>query len=422
MHHDIHKKLIKRMVLWCSILSLAIGIIVALIEIERIDQYVIDLAKVESTLLTDSYHTFFHAPNPDNKIELEKLASRSGDSFHFVLVEIYNQEKQKLVEHSLEQIEPILDVLEGMQHDFLMGDTTDYVRILHDKHLYLKIITPIFDTEEPIKIIGYFEGIYQVPTNTMREMALRLFWSVAQVILAILLTSIILYPVIIALNKDLINRSAELSSANLGILKALGGAVAKRDSDTHAHNFRVTIYSICLAKKIGLNRKDLQALIKGAFLHDIGKIGISDSILLKPGKLSSEEFDAMKQHVRHGIDIITHHSWLNDAADVVRYHHEKFDGSGYTEGLRGNDIPKNARIFAIADVFDALTSDRPYKRAFSFEKSTEILIEETGNHFDPDIIKIFLEIARPLYEKISGNEDDEYLNSLLDELLKKYFD
>lgn len=421
MYSDIHKKLIKRMALGCSILSLVIGIIVAFAEIERIDLYVVDLAKVESALLTDFYHTFFHAPNPANKTELEKVAFRSVDSFHFVLVEIYNQEKEKVVEHALEQIEPILDVLEGTQHTFLMRETIDYERILHDKHLYLKIIAPIFDTEEPLVIIGYFEGIYKVPTNTMKEIALRLFWAVVQVILAILLTSIILYPVIIALNKDLINRSKELSSANLGILKVMGGAVAKRDSDTHAHNFRVTIYAICLAEKIGLNRQDIQALVKGAFLHDIGKIGISDSILLKPGKLSSEEFDVMKQHVQHGVDIITHYSWLQDATDVVRYHHEKFDGSGYAEGLRGKKIPVNARIFAIADVFDALTSERPYKQAFSFEKSAAILMEGIGNHFDPDMVKIFLEISHPLYKKLSGNEDDEYLNNLLDQLLEKYF-
>lgn len=421
MYSDIHQKLIKRMAIGCFILSLVVGVIVSFVEIERIDQYVVDLAKGESEILTDSYHTFFHAPNPENKTELEKLASRSVDNFHFVLVEIYNHEKKKFVENSLEQIEPILNVLEGMQHTFLMGDTTDYVRIFHDKHLYLKIITPIFDTEEPLGIIGYFEGIYRVPTNTTKEIALRLFWSVMQVILAILLTTIILYPAIIALNKDLINRSVELSSANLGILKVMGGAVAKRDSDTHAHNFRVTIYAICLAKKIGLNKQDIQALVKGAFLHDIGKIGISDSILLKPGKLSSDEFAVMKQHVQHGVDIITHYSWLNDATDVVRYHHEKFDGSGYTEGLRGNNIPVNARIFAIADVFDALTSERPYKQAFSFEKSAAILMEGIGNHFDPDMTKIFLEISRPLYEKLSGNEDDGYLNDLLDQLLKKYF-
>jgi len=146
--------------------------------------------------------------------------------------------------------------------------------------------------------------------------------------------------------------------------------------------------------------------------HDVGKIGVRDNILLKPGKLDADEFEIMKTHVSHGLDIVSRSEWLLDAVDVVGRHHEKYDGSGYgrhkpgSAGVKGEAIPVAARIFAIADVFDALTSKRPYKEPFSFEKSIEILLEGSGSHFDPVLLKTFIQIARPLYDKLSGHDDD----------------
>ena len=167
-----------------------------------------------------------------------------------------------------------------------------------------------------------------------------------------------------------------------------------------------------IAEAAGLDRPAIQKLIKGAFLHDVGKIGVRDKILLKPGKLDTDEFEIMKTHVNHGLDIVNRSDWLKDTLDIVGFHHEKFDGSGYgghipgEKVVKGETIPVNARIFAIADVFDALTSKRPYKEPFSFEKSIEILMEGSGSHFDPGLMKIFSEIAKPLYDKLSGHDDD----------------
>ncbi|MBF0345901.1 MAG: HD domain-containing protein, partial [Nitrospirae bacterium] len=161
-------------------------------------------------------------------------------------------------------------------------------------------------------------------------------------------------------------------------------------------------------------------LIKGSFLHDAGKIAISDNILLKPGKLTDEEFDQMKTHVQHGVDIIGNTAWLQDAVEVVQYHHEKYDGTGYIAGLKGQDIPLGARIFAITDVFDALTSKRPYKEPFSFDKTIDILKQGRGSHFDPDILDVFLTISNDLYEYISKGSDT-VLISTLDRFIKKYF-
>lgn len=155
-------------------------------------------------------------------------------------------------------------------------------------------------------------------------------------------------------------------------------------------------------------------------MHDVGKIGIRDNVLLKPGRLDNDEFDIMKTHVNHGNEIIAGAKWLSDAAGVVFCHHEKYDGSGYPEGLKGNDIPIEARIFAIIDVFDALTSKRPYKEPFSYERTLEIMEESKGSHFDPALLTTFLGISKTLYDKYSGRDDD-MLKHELNELVTVYF-
>jgi len=209
--------------------------------------------------------------------------------------------------------------------------------------------------------------------------------------------------------------------SNIQTIKSLGNAIAKRDSDTNIHNYRVTLYSVKLAEDLGLSKSHIQSLIKGAFLHDVGKIGISDTILLKPGKLTDDEIEAMRLHVIFGVEIIKNNKWLEDAIDVVLYHHEKFNGTGYPYGFKGKEIPVNARIFTIADYFDALTSSRPYKEAFPLNKSMEILKMGSGSHFDPTFLTKFEQIAKELYEKLSTPEDKQELDELLNVSINKYF-
>ncbi|MBI5598739.1 MAG: HD domain-containing protein [Deltaproteobacteria bacterium] len=213
---------------------------------------------------------------------------------------------------------------------------------------------------------------------------------------------------------------SNLQRANIELLEVLGSAIAKRDSDTSVHNYRVTVIAIRLAEAAGLGRGEIKALIKGSFLHDVGKIGISDNILIKPDRLTSEEFETMKGHVRHGIDIISSYNWLKDASDVVRYHHEKYDGSGYMSGMSGEDIPLNARIFAIADVFDALTSLRPYKKPLCYEDAMRILEESSGSHFDPNLLGVFKGIAETVYGEIVHAGDSD-IEDVLKRLINEYF-
>jgi HD-GYP domain-containing protein (c-di-GMP phosphodiesterase class II) len=175
-----------------------------------------------------------------------------------------------------------------------------------------------------------------------------------------------------------------------------------------------------LAEAVGLDEATIRSLMKGAFLHDVGKIGITDAILLKPGRLTEAEFAEMKKHVSHGQDIISGSPWLQDAKPVVGGHHEKYDGTGYGNRLQGSDIAVIARIFAIADVFDALTSRRPYKEPLGYEETMEILLEGRTRHFDPDLIDTFLRIARPLYEAYS-NRDDAKPREDVAALVRRYF-
>ncbi|HJQ25799.1 MAG TPA: HD domain-containing phosphohydrolase [Blastocatellia bacterium] len=199
-------------------------------------------------------------------------------------------------------------------------------------------------------------------------------------------------------------RTNELTAANASLnqaleklflnyratLRALATALEARDVETKGHSDRVVAFSLELGCRLGLSQNELIALEQGALLHDIGKIGVRDSILLKQGPLTAEEWVEMREHINHGLRIISGIEFLKGAAPVVGQHHEKYNGSGYPHGLSGEAIHINARIFAVADAVDAITSDRPYHQARSFEAAVEELLRCSGTHFDPEIVKVFM--------------------------------
>ena len=159
---------------------------------------------------------------------------------------------------------------------------------------------------------------------------------------------------------------------------------------------------------------------KRQFLHDVGKIGIPDNILLKPGKLTADEFDVMKTHPLLGIAIVADNPWLAGAALTIRNHHEHIDGTGYPDGLRGDAIPRAARIFAVVDVFDALTSERPYKKPMALAEALTIIARDSGRHFDPEVVAIFKEIAPVLYAT-AGQAGNTGLRQEMQAVLSRYF-
>ena len=186
--------------------------------------------------------------------------------------------------------------------------------------------------------------------------------------------------------------TAEIVARERETVFRLCKAAEYRDPETGAHILRMAHYSQLIASKLGLPVADQELLLEAAPMHDIGKVGIADKILLKPGRLDAEEFEVMKQHAVYGYELLQGSSSrvLQAGAEIARGHHEKFDGSGYPAGISGTDIPIFSRIVAVADVFDALTSERPYKKAWTLEAAVDFLVHGSGKHFDPQCVQAFL--------------------------------
>jgi putative two-component system response regulator len=191
-----------------------------------------------------------------------------------------------------------------------------------------------------------------------------------------------------------------LEDAYRTTLKALAAALETRDHETHGHSQRVVSFSLRLGCELGISREQLKSLEFGSLLHDIGKIGVPDAILRKPAALDEDEWIKMRQHPLHGQQILRGIEFLDGAARVVAQHHEKWDGSGYPLGLRGEDIDLNARIFAVADAFDALTSDRVYRTARSYEEAAAELDRCSGQHFDPKVVEVFHRVSQEEWEAL----------------------
>jgi response regulator RpfG family c-di-GMP phosphodiesterase len=183
-------------------------------------------------------------------------------------------------------------------------------------------------------------------------------------------------------------------------LKALAQALETRDAETHGHSERVVTFSLRLGVELSLKRDQMKALEFGSLLHDIGKIGVPDAILRKPAKLTDEEWEKMRQHPLHGQNILREIQFLEGAAKVVAQHHEKWDGSGYPLGLRGEEIDLNARIFAVADAFDAMISDRVYRAGRSYAEAAAELDRCISQHFDPVVVAAFHRVPADDWEEL----------------------
>lgn len=410
---SIHKKVFKRLFFGWVLLSIAIGGAVYYIESKKVDQLVLGLA------LTESH--FFTGELDRHSAERMEILKQKADAFlkrHFIVVELYDENKNRILREISPGKEEIEQKIEQHARAFPLENAIRFHQFLMGRNSFLRVMFPLQDKNG--ELIGYFEGVYQVDAETLRNIEIDIFGTLLLVVVVILITAIMLYPIIISLNKGLIKLSSDLLKGNIELMDVLGSAIAKRDSDTNSHNYRVTIYSIRFAEMLGLSSAQIRNLIAGAFLHDVGKIGIRDNILLKPAGLTDEEFAVMRTHVLLGVDIISRSKWLKGAREVVEFHHEKFDGSGYMQGLRGSEIPLNARIFTIVDVFDALTSRRPYKDPFSFAEAMKMMEPDSGRRFDPELFRVFSERAYTLHQEIV-HAPDALLEVMLGSLVKKHF-
>ncbi|MFA7282283.1 MAG: HD domain-containing phosphohydrolase [Sterolibacterium sp.] len=287
----------------------------------------------------------------------------------------------------------------------------------------LRVFVPlravVDDTSGPIT--GYFEGVRVVPKWQHEHIFANSLHVALMVCLASLLCGAAIYPVVIHLSTDNERKAREVLDSHISMMEALGRAIAKRDSDTGAHNYRVAWIAARIAEHMGLKGSAMQSLIAGSFLHDVGKIGIPDAILLKPGKLNDAELIVMRTHVAQGEEIVTGMGWLDGANAIVAAHHEKWNGSGYPHKLSGEKIPLAARIFAVADVFDALCSKRPYKEPMGFEAVMAILENDTGSHFDPAVMSVFCPMALEIFNRLADCSESD-ARQLLEDRVRQHFE
>jgi len=353
--------------------------------------------------------------------EAHRKAQNAADTLSgglFDIAEIYDEAGEKLAE-SLTSQGRIVE-LQLPKHKRPAYSTAFYESLsLHDGQWALRVFIPL-RTSDADKISGYFEGVRVIPEWQQKEMRSAAIKIALIAGLAALLCGIVIYPIVVTLSADNTRKTVEVLDSHISMMEALGRAIAKRDSDTGSHNYRVAWIAARIAEELGIKGTLMQSLIAGSFLHDIGKVGIPDAILLKPGRLNEEEFTIMRTHVALGEEIVTGMGWLDGAHEVVAGHHEKWNGSGYPRQLAGEAIPLSARIFAVADVFDALSSKRPYKDPMPFDKVMEILENDTGTHFDPTVMNAFRRISQEVREKLHDTTERN-VRQLLETQIRKHF-
>ena len=416
MTQSIHRMLASRLAIVAIILCFVFAAIVSVTNQQRIEDEVVELARIR----LDQFEYFIsdvlsNSGDLDATVLEERLrqfVQRTGsvelNDGRFVFVRIYDNGGNKLIESVEDKFESVVAVraaLDAANIVSLAAGQYEVATTQLDGRPFVAVAVPLMNSTGQLR--GQVVALFRVSDRAIAAIRTDIFQTMAYVLGLVLITMLAIYPVIRRLLNRLSQQTVRLLDSNLEILQVLGSAIAKRDSDTDAHNYRVSVYSVRLAESMQLPRVQIQGLIKGALLHDVGKLGIRDNILLKPGKLNEAEFETMKTHVDHGLEITDRAAWLKDAQAVVGGHHEKFDGAGYPAGLKGDEIPIVARMFAITDVFDALTSRRPYKEPLSFEDAMEILESGRGSHFDPELLDYFRGIARELYEGYADGDDDK---------------
>jgi HD-GYP domain-containing protein (c-di-GMP phosphodiesterase class II) len=415
---NFRRRMVVRLATTGMVVALAAGVAAYFIGTERLDETLVDEAALEARWLSALVSQNLDSGTVAQTLHevIDNRATRHRD--FFILAELYDTRRQPLGDAFAAGHESAGEQFNRSRHQFPALGGTWYEKTILDGDVYLQVMVPL--TAEDGAAAGWFEGIFYLSPETTAALRSDILRIIGLVVLAVLATAGMLYPIITPLQRHLITAAHDLIHANLDTLKVLGNAIAKRDSDTNEHNYRVTIYTVRIAERIGLSADRIRSLIKGAFLHDVGKIAVPDAILLKPGKLDEREMAEMKTHVRHGLDIIGANDWLLDAQEVVGGHHEKFDGGGYPAGLAGDAIPLAARIFAVADVFDALTSVRPYKKAFPLAEAVTILEQGRGRHFDAAVLDAFNALMPHLFEAIAAC-DNAAIEAMADDLLATYF-
>ena len=387
---------------------------------ESAEEGIVSLASEESGRLLHHYDAI-NLTGP-NASEHATLAAKTISGGLFDIAEIYDSQGKKLAESLTKDGDAVESSLPKHGTPHYSSASYESLKLAGDRWV-LRVFVPLRDSATDLSrpITGYFEGVRVMPAWQQAQIFNNSLTVALMVGLASLLCGAALYPVVVHLSADNERKAREVLDSHISMMEALGRAIAKRDSDTGAHNYRVAWIAASIAEQMGVTGSSMQALIAGSFLHDVGKIGIPDAILLKPGRLDEAEFVVMRTHVAQGEEIVTGMGWLDGANAVVAAHHEKWNGAGYPRQLTGDAIPLSARIFAVADVFDALCSKRPYKEPMGFEAAMLILEKDTGSHFDPAVMAVFRPMARPTFERLA-NSSEAQARQLLEDRVRQHFE
>lgn len=424
----VQKVLLLRLLIAGVVISLLVGAVSYVLAKDRFFHSLARMITADAALVTATHNQMNSLSDEQRTGQLNQTLKQIVASLgeerlrqdHFILMRFFDQDKKlraAVQDRGDSPFKPLLESVAPLPPAFPVSGEDWFKIIRFDGKPVIHVVAPLTGFEGMKN--SWFEGLYVLSDATRSALRSQLLRAALTAFVIVLLTLATIYPLVMSLTNKLSRLSHSLMLANMETLQVLGSAIAKRDSDTNAHNYRVTIISVRLAEVVGLSRREIRGLIKGAFLHDVGKIGIRDDILLKPGKLNDDEYKIMKTHVDHGTEIVARSRWLSDAMEIVHGHHEQVAGKGYPDALSGKEIPIGARIFAIVDVFDALTSRRPYKEPFSFEKTMMILEQDSGTHFDAALIAAFKTIAEDIYANIAPME--EGLEEELDKILRNYF-
>ncbi|MEO5357953.1 MAG: HD domain-containing protein [Nitrospirae bacterium YQR-1] len=303
---------------------------------------------------------------------------------------------------------------------------TEHVRKRENE--YLSTFGLLIEMYVPVFFNGKLCGIVEV----YRKTTPITFWGVHTIAIVIisLLVPVLIYLFLFGRFKGVVKEIidyqnilkstySELTLAYFNTIRSLAKALELRDMETEGHSERVVALSLRIGQSLSLSDEVTIELIIGAYLHDIGKIGVPDSVLLKPGRLTPEERKIIETHVIKGYELVSDVKVLSLAADVILNHHEKWDGTGYPHGKAGLEIPITARIFAIVDVFDALMSKRPYKEPIPYEKTLEIINSDKGKHFDPEVVDVFNNISYEEIVSIFQDVKDNKINKTITYATKK---
>jgi putative nucleotidyltransferase with HDIG domain len=418
--NSFQKRTAQRIAMVSIVLACIASPLAWVVEREHVEQGLVSLGIEETGRLLHNYDAI-NLDAPDAKAKAQ-VAAQNIHGGMFDIVEIYDTQGKKLAAASTAEGKAVESSLP--HHGKPNYTKAFYLGTKLDGGMWvLRIFVPLRDSATDLTrpITGYFEGVRVMPVWQQDQMFNSAFTVALMVGLAALLCGAMLYPVVVHLSADNERKTREVLDSHISMMEALGRAIAKRDSDTGAHNYRVAWIAAGVAEQMGIMGKDMQALIAGSFLHDVGKIGIPDAILLKPGKLDDAEMTIMRTHVNQGKEIVTGMGWLDGANDVVASHHEKWNGTGYPCQLKGEDIPLSARIFAVADVFDALCSKRPYKEPMGFDAAMAILEKDTGSHFDPGVMAVFKPMARAIFDRLA-QADEQQARVLLEDRVRLHFE